>query len=174
MRQGDPSAMKTLYCRYVGSLAAVCARYVPDDDEVKDILHDSFIKAFTQFSSFEYRGEGSLKAWLTRIVINRSLSHLKQKEPFDSLDTHADMADVDTVAPDTSRVPAEVIHGFIRQLPAGYRTIFNLYVVDGKSHREIARLLGIKESTSASQLHRAKEILAQKIKDYSKSQDYEG
>ena len=81
VRRRDKTGMKMLYDRYVGYLTAVCARYIPDDDEVKDILQEAFIKAFQSMDKFTWRGEGSLKAWLTRIVVNDSLKFLRRKKP---------------------------------------------------------------------------------------------
>ena len=80
VRQRDTSAMKMLYGQYVGYLTAVCARYIPDDDEVKDILQEAFIKIFDSMDKFSWRGEGSLKAWMTRIVVNDSLKTLRKKK----------------------------------------------------------------------------------------------
>ena len=81
VRRQDKTAMKMLYDRYVGYLTAVCARYIPDDDEVKDILQEAFIKVFQSMDKFSWRGDGSLKAWLTRIVVNDSLKFLRRKKP---------------------------------------------------------------------------------------------
>lgn len=165
IQQGDASAMKTVYCRYIEYLTAVCSRYVIYDDDTRDVLQDSFIKIFTSVDKFEYRGEGSLKAWMVRIVINESLKFLKKNERFDVIQYERDLPDA-IDEPETDDIPASIIQNMIRQLPAGYRTVFNLYVFEEKSHKEIASILNIKESTSASQLHRAKDMLAKKIQEY--------
>ena len=161
--------MKMLYDRYVGYLTAVCARYVPDDDDVKDILQEAFIKAFQSMDRFSWRGEGSLKAWLTRIVVNDSLKALRRKKPLSLSATLAEP--VEEEEPAFEAVPLPVIQGMIRKLPDGYRTVFNLFVFEDKSHKEIASLLGIKENSSASQLYHAKAMLARWIKDYIKAND---
>ena len=161
--------MKMLYDRYVGYLTAVCARYIPDDDDVKDILQEAFIKAFQSMDRFSWRGEGSLKAWLTRIVVNDSLKALRRKKPLSLTATIAES--VEEEEPAFEAVPLPVIQGMIRQLPDGYRTVFNLFVFEDKSHKEIASLLGIKENSSASQLFHAKALLARWIKDYIKAKD---
>ncbi len=161
--------MKMLYGQYVGYLTAVCARYIPDDDEVKDILQEVFIKVFQSMDKFTWRGEGSLKAWLTRIVVNDSLKFLRRKKPLPLSATMAEPMDEEEPAFDA--VPMEVIQGMIRKLPDGYRTVFNLFVFEDKSHKEIASLLGIKENSSASQLFHAKALLARWIKDYIKLKD---
>ena len=161
--------MKMLYDRYVGYLTAVCARYIPDDDDVKDILQEAFIKAFQSMDRFSWRGEGSLKAWLTRIVVNDSLKALRRKKPLSLSATLAEP--VEEEEPAFEAVPLPVIQGMIRKLPEGYRTVFNLFVFEDKSHKEIASLLGIKENSSASQLFHAKAMLARWIKDYIKAKD---
>ena len=169
IRKGDSSAMKDLYNRYIKYLTAVCARYIINEADLKDILQESFIKIFTSIDKFEYRGVGSLKAWMARIVVNESLTFLKKNERFDFVQNEWDLPDVtneEDHVPDTNDIPAHVIQEMIRQLPAGYRTVFNLYVFENKSHKEIASTLNIKENTSASQLHKAKKSLAEKINEY--------
>lgn len=158
----DSDAPRILYEKYVRYLTAVCSRYV-DDEYVSDILQDSFITIFRGIPSFEYRGEGSLKAWMTRIAVNLSLKHVRQNSRMVFVDL-GQAEDIDE--PQTEEIPPDVLHGFIRKLPDGYRMIFNLYVIEGRSHAEIAQALGIKESTSASQLHRAKSLLAKMIREY--------
>ena len=106
---------------------------------------------------------------MARIVVNESLTFLKKNERFDFVQNEWDLPDVtneEDQTPDTDDIPAHVIQEMIRQLPAGYRTVFNLYVFENKSHKEIASTLNIKENTSASQLHKAKKSLAEKINEY--------
>ena len=164
--------MRLLYDRYIGYLTAVCSRYVVDSAAVKDILQDAFVKVFSKLDGFEYRGEGSLKAWMSRIVVNDSLKSLRgagRLKYVDELpDTEGD-GEIEGV-PD---VPVRELAEMIKSLPDGYRTVFNLFVFEKKSHREIAGLLGIKEDSSASQFFRARALLAKKIKDYWKKQGYE-
>lgn len=170
LKKRDSSAMKALYCQYAEYLTAVCSRYVIDTEDVRDILHDSFIKIFTSIEKFEYREVGSLKAWMTRIVVNDSLKFLKQNDRFTNIQDENDFPGAaDDSEPDTDTVPASAIQKMIRQLPTGYRTVFNLYVFEEKSHKEIAEILNIKEDTSASQLHRAKSMLAKQINEYKAS-----
>lgn len=170
LRQGERTALRAVYDAYARYLTAVCSRYIADDDDVKDILQEAFIRIYDAAASFEYRGSGSFKAWLTRIVVNQALKHLRGcKTVFVPLSPQQeDLADED---PDTDQVPAEVIHKMIRELPDGYRAVFNLYVLEQRPHKEIAALLGITESTSASQLHRAKALLASKINKYRTAQN---
>lgn len=172
MRQKDPSAIKIIYSYYVDILSAVCSRYIICDEDVKDVLQDSFIKIFTSMDTFEYRGADSIKAWLVRIVVNESLKFLKKNEKTDFLQYESDLPDAideDMDEPDARNVPSDLILDMIRLLPIGYRTVFNLFVFEKKSHKEIANLLNITESTSTSQLYRAKKMLAKWINEYNEA-----
>lgn len=164
---GDNTATEWIYRKHVRYLSALCSRYITEDEDIKDVLQESFIKIFTSLDCFKYRGEGSLKAWMAKITLNETLKFVRNNSrlPIDSIDDK-DMNITDGDSMETEDIPTDVLHQFIRELPDGYRTVFNLYVIDDKSHKEIAQLLGIKENTSASQLHKAKSMLAQKIKHY--------
>ena len=164
---GDNTAIEWIYRKHVRYLSALCSRYITEDEDIKDVLQESFIKIFTSLDSFKYRGEGFLKAWMAKITLNETLKFVRNNSrlPIDSIDDK-DMNIADGDSMETEDIPTDVLHQFIRELPDGYRTVFNLYVIDDKSHKEIAQLLGIKENTSASQLHKAKSMLAQKIKHY--------
>ena len=162
---GDSTAVRLIYDRYAGFLAAVCARYIADEDDRKDVLQDSFIRIFTSLDKFEYRGEGSLKAWMIRVVVNESLRFLKKSTAYDFIESDDRLPDV-ADEPDVEGMSDDVINTLIQSLPAGYRTVFNLYVFGHKSHKEIAAILNIGESSSASQFSRAKALLAKRIKEY--------
>lgn len=163
LRAGSESAARDFYRAYSGFLYALCCRYVADDDAAKDVLQDCIIKILDGIGRFEYRGPGSLLAWAKRIAVNVSISYLRRRPPEEPLESWQDVAEEE---PDVSAVPAELIHRMIRELPQGYRMVFNLFVLEGKSHKEIASMLGIKEDSSASQFHRAKALLAKKLKEY--------
>lgn len=165
MRNGDSSASKALYCAYARYLTGVCTRYLSNPDDVKDVLHDSFLNIFASMSSFEYRGHGSLKAWLTKIVINESLKFIRNAYRSEILSSFMEPEEPeDDEPPRLEGLSMEILHKLICELPHGYRTVFNLYVFEEKSHKEIASILKIKEASSASQFHRAKAMLAAKIK----------
>lgn len=166
VQRGDDEAMRAVYSSYVRYLSAVCARYIPNDEDVKDVLQESFLRIFDGIGSFEYRGKGSLKGWLTKITINEALKFIRRNDKIEFVDISSHQDIQPDEEPDIDSVPSSVIFRLIRELPDGYRTIFNLYVIENRSHKEIAALLGIKESTSASQLHRAKSLLATKIRQY--------
>ena len=170
IRNGSNAAVKKLYDESSGYLLALCSRYIPDHAAAEDVLQDSFLKILSSIGSFTWKGNGSLKAWMSRITVNEALQYLrKQKKSsfIDYGDRLPDMTDEDD-DPEVESVPPEVIQKMIQELPDGYRTIFNLVVFEEKPHKEIADLLGITESTSASQFHRARKILAKKINDYVK------
>lgn len=162
----DTTAQNELYKTFSNRLYAICIRYSGDRDIAQDLLHDGFIKIFNSFDKFTWRGEGSLRAWMERIMVNTALQYLRdqkklgQEVEIDNIsDTNSEESDLDDIA----QVPQKVLFNFIKELPDGYRTVFNLYVIEDKSHKEIGELLGINEKSSASQLFRAKKILAQKI-----------
>lgn len=166
-RAGAPDAARRLYDRYVRYLTAIATRYTGNADDTADVLQEAFIKIFAALPDFSFRGEGSLKAWVARVVLNETLRFLGQKHRLAIADDDVErlqLPDDDTCT--TDDLPADVVYDMIRTLPDGYRTIFNLYVVEEKSHREIATMLGIKENTSASQLHKAKAMLAERIRAY--------
>lgn len=166
VKQGDCSAMKTMYATYIRYLTAVCSRYIINNEDVKDVLQDCFLKIFSGIESFEYRGPGSLKGWLTKVVVNEALKFLQRNNRFEFVEISDQEHDIPQDDTDIDSLPSSEIFRMIRELPDGYRTIFNLYVIENKSHKEIASLLHIKESSSASQLHRAKSLLAKKIMQY--------
>ena len=164
LKSGDVSAFEQAYHLYIKYLTAICSRYVTDDDSVKDILQDSLVKIFSSARKFIYKGPGSLKAWMGRIVVNESLKCLrdKGKVEFSALDDSLQ----EPTEEQMSIIPNEVLFRLIRELPDGYRTVFNMFVIDKMSYKEIARLLKIKEGTVASQVYKAKAMLARKIKSY--------
>ena len=124
------------------------------------------MKIFSSLDKFEWRGEGSLKSWMRRIVVNEALMYLRNRRRSAGLVADEAVPDVPDEDPDVDNVPMPVLQQMIAGLPDGYRTVFNLYVFEGMSHRQIAGALGISENTSYSQFSRAKSLLAAKIKEY--------
>lgn len=170
LRRGDASAMGEVYACFANYLTAVCSRYIIEDGDIRDVLQESFIKIFTKADTFHYEGEGSLKAWATQVTVNEALQHLRNQKRkgmvgYDD-ERIEDKAELTDETPPINDIPTEVLMEMIRNLPPGYRTVFNLYVIEGKRHKEIAELLGIQEQTSASQLMRARRLLAMWIKEY--------
>ena len=167
IRQKDQRAMSQLYQMYVEELTSVCYRYIPNADDAKDVLQNSFVKIFTSIPTLEYRGEEQFKGWLVRIVANEALTFLRNRKKllFVEQSETVDEIDEDSAISNTERISPDELHQLISELPDGYRTVLNLYVFENYSHRQIAELLGIKESTSASQLYYAKQWLARRIKE---------
>lgn len=169
IERGDEAAMHMLYERYVRYLSAVVSRYIPNDEDVKDVLQEVFLNIFSALPSFSYRGEGSLKGWMASIALHEALGFLKKEGRVETTEMDEQLLNLSDDEPATEHVPIDTIHLFIRSLPDGYRAVFNLYVIENKSHKEIASLLGISEGTSASQLHKAKALLAAKISQYQRT-----
>ncbi len=158
-KKQDYRAQKNLYDFYAPTMFAVCLRYVKEMAEAEDILLKSFMKVFDNIKKF--RGEGSLEGWIRRIVVNESLMYLRQNKVLHlAVDVESAQA-VSEVRAD--HLEAEDLLGLVQELPAGYRTVFNLYAIEGYSHAEISDMLGISEGTSKSQLSRAKAMLRNMI-----------
>lgn len=167
-RQGNNRARKELYEQYAGRMLGVCLRYAGDRDTAQDLLHDGFLKIFNSFDKFTWRGNGSLRAWMERVMINTALQFLRKNDVMSQAMALEEVPETYD-EPDASAVetiPQNVLMKFINDLPVGYRTVFNLYTFEEKSHKEIALLLGINEKSSASQLFRAKSVLAKKVKEW--------
>lgn len=158
IRDGERAAMRELYSCSVAYLAGVCQRYVTNQEDVKDVLQDSYVQIFQHIGDFSPKSHGSLRSWMARIVANKSIDLLRKQRQL-QWETDSDIADIPDEPLDPKLVRIETMHQLIRQLPPGYRAVLNLYVFEQKSHREIAELLGIKEKTSASQYLRAKAML---------------
>jgi RNA polymerase sigma-70 factor (ECF subfamily) len=173
-RQGITTAQKELYEMYASRFLGLCHRYIPDYETARDVMHDGFIKIFQSFDKFNYRGKGSLRAWMERIIVNEALQYLRSSNQFSTIPIEevadpADEPDTDTIG----NIPESTLMKFIQELPNGYRTVFNLYVFEEKSHKEIASILHINEKSSSSQLYHAKALLAKRIEEWKKL-NYDG
>ena len=166
LQEGDKTAAREFYTRYGGSLAGVCVRYIADEEDVKDVIQNALVHIFSHITDFKYRGKGSLEAWVVRIAVNESLKFLRTKDQHELLQPGYDVIDDSYDDLSVCDIPSDILRKMLNRLPTGYRTVLNLYVFEGKSHQEIARLLGIKKDSSASQLLRAKSLLAQMIRKY--------
>ena len=164
--KGDNRAMDKLYMEYADYLTGVCARYISDEDTLKDVLQESFIRIYTQIHQFEYRGKGSLKAWITKITINEALMQLREEKAFLIPLHESQISDFSDEEPDVEDIDTNILLTFVQKLPPGYRAVFNLFIIEEKSHKEIAEILQIQPTTSASQFLRAKKMLANMIREY--------
>ena len=169
VRKDKGSATKEIYSAYAGHVAGICARYLSSDDDIKDVAQDSFVKIFMSIGKFRYSGPGSLTAWIGRLTVNCALNYLRDNNRLRFASSAYEIPDMADDPPDVEGLSADELATLIRELPDGYRTVFNLSAIEGKKHKEIAALLGIKENSSASQYLRAKALLATKIKEYIKS-----
>lgn len=167
-RKGDNLARKLIYEQYAGRMLSVCFRYAGDRDTAQDLLHDGFLKIFGSFDKFTWRGEGSLRAWMERVMVNVALQYLRKNDVMSQTTELNEITEryQEPEESDVESIPQTILMQFISELPEGYRTVFNLYTFEDKSHKEIAQILGINEKSSASQLFRAKGALAKRIKEY--------
>lgn len=162
---GDPRMQEELYRRFAPKMYAVCFRYANNADDAQDLLQEGFIKVFRNLHRF--RAEGSFEGWVRRVFVNSSIEQFRKKSAKLSMLTEKEegtIPDSDISALDS--LAERDILALIRDLSPGYRTVFNLYVVEGYSHREIGELLNISEGTSKSQLARAKAILQKRVAQY--------
>ena len=164
IRNHDQRAMSELYQKYVGRLSSVCYRYVPVESDAKDVLQNSFVKIFKAMDTFDYRNEPSLEGYMVRVVVNEALHFLQSRKRLLFVDLQeATFIQTDEEEPEMKRISADELHQLISELPVGCRTVLNLYVFEDYSHKKIAELLGIKETTSCSQLYHAKWLLKRKM-----------
>ena len=153
-----------MYDKYAENMMLLCYRYIPNKEDAKEVLLDAFYNFFKNIKGFTYQGDGSTRAWLKKIVMNQCLMHLRKKKMEFVTDPDGRVTeDISFNNNIIEGLSVKEIVALIHGLPDGYRTIFNLYVFDGKGHKEIADLLGISENTSKSQLHKAKALLQKKL-----------
>lgn len=159
-KRGDRGAQNALYKKLGPKMFSVCKRYMKDQMEAEDVLMEGFMKVFLRISDF--KEEGSLEGWIRRIMVNECLMSLRnRKMEFVLAEEAVIVAEPAAILEQLSR---DEIHALIMSLPDGFRTVFNLYAIEGYSHAEIAEKLGITEGTSKSQLSRARVFLQQKIR----------
>lgn len=167
-KAGKREAQKRVYELFSGKMLNVCRRYANDMEQARDLMHDGFIKVFMNIGSF--REQSSLETWVTRIMINNSISALR-KEVKKGIKVNIEdvkIKDEDVVPFEinkASSITAKEVFEKLTELPLGYRTVLSMYVLDGFSHREIAQSLGISEGTSKSQLAKAKKMLAKLLNE---------
>jgi RNA polymerase sigma factor (sigma-70 family) len=153
-------AQEELYQTYKKTLFGLSLKYCPNDAEAEDNLHDAFIEIFTNIKN--YKGNGSFEGWIKRITINKAITRYKQSYALTAIKD--DYSQDETINENEIDFSLDIILSFVQELPHQYRLVFSLYELDGYSHQEIAAMLSISESTSKSNLHRAKQILKEKIK----------
>lgn len=158
---GNKRAQKALFKTYAQKMFVHCYRYLKSKEDAEEMVSDGFVKVFQNLNGFVYRDLKSLEAWIKRIMINECLMFLRKRK-ITFLD-ESKALNVESENKSDSELEAKDIYDLILSLPAGYRTIFNLYVIEGYSHKEISQKLKISEGTSRSQLTKARMALKQKV-----------
>ena len=159
--KSDRLAQRQLYESYSGKFLSICTRYLKDREHAEDVMIEGFMKIFEKLPQFE--NKGSFEGWMKRIMVTQALMKLRSSKHM--------MMEVNVVSDqeypnhhyEINHLETEDLLDMVQSLPVGYRTVFNLYAVEGYSHKEIADLLGITESTSKSQLNRARNVLKERI-----------
>nr|MBK9653867.1 sigma-70 family RNA polymerase sigma factor [Bacteroidota bacterium] len=165
--KGNAEAHETLYKRFAGKMMTVCLRYASSQEEGEDFLQEGFIKVFEKLGSFKF--EGALEGWIRRVIVNNLLDMVRKNMRIPHHDSIDDIANHPPAQMSTSdNIQTQDLLNMIMKLPKGYRTVFNLYVMEGFSHKEIAAELGINENTSKSQLSRARDQLQTMVNNASK------
>lgn len=162
-KQGDRQAAEKIYQIFSAKMFALCLRFSKDRADAEDTLQDGFIKIFTSIG--RYTGKGSFEGWMKRIMINTAMEKFRKNPPLQIVEELPEIEDNEDIDEEVS-IPEEVLADFVNQLPERYKMVFNLYVIEEMSHKDIAALLGINEGTSKSNLARAREILKRKVKEY--------
>ena len=160
-KQGSTAAQKYLFDQWAEKMQMVCRRYVKNPEDAEELLLDGFYKFFKKIKSFNYKSDAALYMWLKRIMINECLMFLRKKNVFNIV-TETSPEEIHLQEDALDKLSASEIFNLVVRLPVGYRTVFNLHVIEGMVHSEIAEKLGIAEGTSKSQLSKAK-ILLQKM-----------
>lgn len=173
LKRGEARAQKVVYERYSGRMLAICVRYVANRADAEEVMIDGFMKIYEKIDQF--REEGSFEGWMKRVMVTESLMFLRKKKawrqeiPIDEMGAEPDYDWAET------SLESEELMRLVNQLPDGYRTVFNLYAIEGYSHAEIAEMLKISEGTSKSQLSRARSLLQvglKKIQEYHYEEAY--
>lgn len=168
LQKGDGEALEEMYDLYAPVLLSISMRYMSCREDAEDVVHDSFIKILKGIEQFKPRFEGAFEAWIKRITINTSINFLRNKAKMTGINSQINDTDV---IPDPStqdidlpeKMEPETAIKLIRELPAGYRTVLNLYVFEKFTHKEIATELNISVNTSKSQLSKARALLRKKV-----------
>jgi RNA polymerase sigma-70 factor (ECF subfamily) len=163
--QNDRKYQKLLYEKYFNTMFQICLSYSGDRDEAKDILQEAFIKVFINLK--QYNGTGTLEGWIRRIVTNTAIDYFRQRKRLVFMPEYTDEPEEDESGSVTfSEITSGIILHYIKQLPDGARVVFNLFAVEGLSHKAIGKKLNISEGTSKSQYKRARSLLKKWLYEY--------
>ena len=159
----DPQAQEELYRHFAPKMFGICLRFTKNKMEAEDVLQEGFIKVFTYLK--DYRSEGSLEGWIRRTIINTAINYYKKRaKEFSDVQVEQLELTEENVESIIEKISANELLSVIQKLPDGYRMVFNLSVIEGYTHKEIGKMLGISENTSKSQLSRARTVLQTRIK----------
>ena len=170
-KRGESWARKEIYETYAPTMMSLCMRYVGNKETARDLLQDGFIKVFTKIDS--YSQTGAFGGWIYRIFVTTVLEHLRKAETtkvaiaIDDCPDELENTDVSAL----DRLSVDDLLGCVAKLPTGYRTVFNLYAIEGYSHHEIGEMLGVSETTSRSQFIRARNVLQRMVESLIKEED---
>ena len=169
----EKTQVGALYDQYVPRLLSICIRYTGNREDAEDVLHDGFIKIIKGIGQFKVRNEHSLQAWMKKIIVNTALNHLRDHKKEKFFLSVEDDQPILQIADEESEEPfhgltisKDELMNLVCELPTGYRTVFNLYVMEGYPHKKIATLLGCSENTSKSQLSKARSFLRKQLELY--------
>jgi RNA polymerase sigma-70 factor (ECF subfamily) len=167
-KRGERVAQRWLYEKYASKMMYVCLRYLGNEDDAQDVMHDAFVKVYASISKF--RGDAKIDTWISRIMANTSINTIRKQArrgiKKDVDDVHlVDKSDQTGMMETPDSLSAQEVLKMILELPLGYRTVLSMYALDGYSHQEIAQTLGISEGTSKSQLAKARKMLKSRIED---------
>jgi RNA polymerase sigma-70 factor, ECF subfamily len=166
-----PENAESLYVKHAPALLSICLRYCGNRADAEDVLHEGFIKILKNLSGFKAKNNGTLEAWMKRIMVNTSLNYLRdhaRERRFLDIDSYSeripgDKEDDSWFEELSGRIDPEEVMEMICELPSGYRTVFNMYVLESYTHKEIAEFLGCTENTSKSQLSKARALLRRRL-----------
>lgn len=167
-KRGERVAQRWLYEKYAGKMTYVCLRYLGNEEDAQDVMHDAFVKVFASISRF--RGDAKIETWITRIMANTAINAIRKharrgiKKDVDHIHL-VDKSDQTGMIETPNSLSAQEVLKMIMDLPVGYRTVLSMYALDGYTHQEIAKTLGISEGTSKSQLAKARKMLKSRIED---------
>ena len=161
---GDRRIQQELYKRFASKMYGVCLRYAANAEEAEDVLQEGFIKVFKKIGSF--RKEGSFEGWIRRIFVNTAIEQFRKKNYLQPITEYEEATIEGKYVSVLDSMAEKDIIGLVQHLSPGYRTVFNMYVVEGFTHKQISEALGISEGTSKSQLSRAKQILQTMVQQY--------
>ena len=163
--RGDEKARQQLYTKYATYLYALCIRYVSDRELARDLMHDAMIKIFDTVG--KYRPTGSLKSWCARVTVNMVIDHMRRSKHMETVPLEPTQEKIpEPLNEEVAKVPKAELMRMVGELPETKRVIFNLFCIEGYSHKDIAEMLDIKEKTSSSLLFKARAQLAENVREY--------